>query len=147
MNKLPFGDSLFDLVFASASIHHSRNLRSLAQQIWRVLKPGGNFIFLREPMRGQWAQGQFGKAQRDLGVSENLYYFDEWKNAFKKAGFKNLKIELAVLEYHKIRSKLSLKDQLIFEVKDYKKRLLKHLPFLRDLTISDYNFSGQKPKK
>jgi len=32
-------------------------------------------------------------------------------------------------------------------MKDFKKNLLRNFPFLRDSTVSDYNFSGQKPLK
>jgi len=145
MNDLPFRENLFDLVFASATIHHSQDLSKVAREIWRVLKPGGRFSFLREPMKGKWAKSNFGKKQKDLGVSENLYSFEQWLEAFRKAGFKNFKIALALLGYRK--AKVSLKYKLIFLMKDFKKNLLRNFPFLRDSTVSDYNFSGQKPLK
>jgi SAM-dependent methyltransferase len=46
--RLPFSDAEFDVVFARAVLHHTRNLEVACREIYRVLKPGGIFIALRE---------------------------------------------------------------------------------------------------
>ena len=46
--KLPFSEALFDIVFARAVLHHSRDLRAACEEFFRVLKPGGVFIAVRE---------------------------------------------------------------------------------------------------
>jgi len=46
--RLPFVDGEFDLVFARAVLHHSRDLGAACREFFRVLKPGGLFIGIRE---------------------------------------------------------------------------------------------------
>jgi ubiquinone/menaquinone biosynthesis C-methylase UbiE len=46
--KLPFSDAQFDVVFARAVLHHTRDLRAACEEFLRVLKPGGVFIAVRE---------------------------------------------------------------------------------------------------
>lgn len=41
--NLPFDDECFDVVYSWGVIHHSPNTRRAAQEILRVLKPGGRF--------------------------------------------------------------------------------------------------------
>jgi SAM-dependent methyltransferase len=43
--RLPFEDETFDLVFASGTIHHTLRRYSLPE-VHRVLKPGGQFLFI-----------------------------------------------------------------------------------------------------
>lgn len=138
MHELPFQKESFDLIFASAAIHHSSDLKKVAGEFFRVLKKGGFFMFLREPMRGKWARSDFGRKQKTLGVSENLYSKEEWQAIFQKAGFRHLKIELSYLEYPYSQK---------YFLKMAKKNLLKSLPMFQNLTVSDYNFSGQKPRR
>ena len=46
--QLPFPDKKFDLVFARAVLHHLTDMRSACREFFRVLKPGGRFIAVRE---------------------------------------------------------------------------------------------------
>jgi SAM-dependent methyltransferase len=46
--KLPFANKRFDVVFARAVLHHTRDLQSACKEFLRVLKPGGIFIAVRE---------------------------------------------------------------------------------------------------
>lgn len=46
--KLPFSDAQFDVVFARAVLHHTRDLSAACKEFRRVLKPGGIFIAVRE---------------------------------------------------------------------------------------------------
>lgn len=45
---LPFDDCRFDFAFARAVLHHTRNLPSACREFFRVLKPGGRLIAVRE---------------------------------------------------------------------------------------------------
>lgn len=147
MADLPFENETFDLVFASEAIHHSQNLQKVAKEINRVLKSGGSFYFIREPMRGKFSKKNFGVEQKAVGISENLFTLGEWRKAFQISNFKNLKIELASLSWFKLWSHLTLKEKLIFILKDFKKKLLRIFPIFRQYTVSDYNFTGQKGEK
>ncbi len=46
--KLPFADSQFDVVFARAVLHHTKDLHAACREFLRVLKPGGRLIAVRE---------------------------------------------------------------------------------------------------
>ena len=46
--QLPFTDNCFDLVFARQVLHHAQDLSQLCREIYRVLKPGGVFIAVRD---------------------------------------------------------------------------------------------------
>jgi len=46
--QLPFADGTFDVVFARAVLHHSRDLDLACSEIYRVLRPGGILVAARE---------------------------------------------------------------------------------------------------
>jgi SAM-dependent methyltransferase len=46
--SLTFEDASFDLVFARQVLHHAQDLPQLCREIYRVLKPGGSFIAVRD---------------------------------------------------------------------------------------------------
>lgn len=46
--RLPFADASFDLVFARAVLHHTRDLPGACREFFRVLKPGGRMLAIRE---------------------------------------------------------------------------------------------------
>ncbi len=46
--RLPFADGTFDLIFARAVLHHTRDLEAACREFFRVLRPGGLFMAIRE---------------------------------------------------------------------------------------------------
>jgi SAM-dependent methyltransferase len=46
--RLPFPDAQFDVVFARAVLHHTKDLQAACREFMRVLKPGGRLIAVRE---------------------------------------------------------------------------------------------------
>lgn len=46
--RLPFESQSFDLVFARAVLHHTRDLRAACAEYFRVLRPGGRLVAVRE---------------------------------------------------------------------------------------------------
>ena len=49
--SLPFEDESFDFVFGHAILHHIPDLGMAFAEFWRVLEPGGAFVFCGEPSR------------------------------------------------------------------------------------------------
>lgn len=54
--KLPFDSETFDLVFDFAIIHHIPNWEEALSEVFRVLKPGGMFLF-EELSQETWKHG------------------------------------------------------------------------------------------
>jgi len=48
VERLPFADGTFDLVFGRAVLHHTRDLSAACRELYRILKTGGTFIAVRE---------------------------------------------------------------------------------------------------
>jgi len=88
--KLPFSDAQFDVVFARAVLHHTRDLRAACEEFLRVLKPGGVFIAVREHVISK---------PEDLPVffdlhplhklygGENAFLLNQYIDAIRGAGF------------------------------------------------------------
>lgn len=54
MHRLPFEDCSFDFVYSSLTIHYSPKPLAVFEEVFRVLKPGGKFLFsVGHPLR--WA--------------------------------------------------------------------------------------------
>jgi len=66
---MTFQDNQFDTVCASYSIHHLENIETVLSEMYRVLKPGGNFI-IQELYSGgeQTTAQQVDKAVHDLNA-------------------------------------------------------------------------------
>ena len=43
--NIPCGDNLFDFVFSSSALHWDLDIKSSFEEIYRILKPGGLFLF------------------------------------------------------------------------------------------------------
>ena len=51
IHRLPLRDGWADVVFSCAAVHHSSRLDALFPEVFRVLKPGGRFVFVSEPAK------------------------------------------------------------------------------------------------
>ncbi|MBU4312384.1 MAG: methyltransferase domain-containing protein [Candidatus Omnitrophica bacterium] len=98
MHAMPFADSSFDIVFGSAVLHHSKDLKKAFGEIRRVLKPGGRIVLINESARGVFEKIPHGFAELEKkGFGDTSYTIPEWKKAASGVGFKKIKIELLSL--------------------------------------------------
>jgi SAM-dependent methyltransferase len=87
--RLPFADASFDLVFARAALHHTRDLAAACREFARVLRPGGRMLAIREHVISRHADKQ---AFRDahpmhcLYGGENAFLLVEYLSALEQAG-------------------------------------------------------------
>lgn len=88
MNFLPFRDKSFDLVFSTASLHHSTDLGKTLKEISRVLKNKGTLVLANEPVRGVFEEKEVKSKETDLGINEHKYSFFQWIKEAEKAGFR-----------------------------------------------------------
>jgi SAM-dependent methyltransferase len=49
--RIPYDDGTFDLVVGHAVLHHIPDVAAAFQEVLRVLKPGGRFVFAGEPTK------------------------------------------------------------------------------------------------
>jgi SAM-dependent methyltransferase/uncharacterized protein YbaR (Trm112 family) len=88
MNHLPFRDSSFSLVFSSAALHHSSDLRVSLDEISRTTALGGRLELINEPVLGileRFLPGR-GHLEAEDGVLENHYSYSVWRKTLKGAG-------------------------------------------------------------
>lgn len=93
--KLPYSDNSFDLVFARAVLHHTKDLREACQEFFRVLKPGGVLIAVREHVITKKEDlPQFFDIHplHKLYGGENAFLLDEYKDALTHSGFQLEKV-------------------------------------------------------
>lgn len=79
-----------DLVFARQVLHHANDLVQLCAELFRVLKPGGQFIAVRDHVVNSPAdlQSFYDKHPlHNLYGGEHAYTEKEYVHAMKKAGF------------------------------------------------------------
>lgn len=88
--RLPFADATFDLVFARAVLHHTRDLDGACREMFRVLRPGGMLIAAREHVISKEADLPQFLAQHPLHHlygGEHAFLLDRYTGALTTAGF------------------------------------------------------------
>ena len=109
MHRLNCPDNSFDAVTCDAVLHHADNLVSVLREAWRVLRPGGWFVALREPSisRLRPRPPRFHARFPEDG-SAMYYYRDGWRSAFINSWYVNVHIvpfvEYGIVKGHRIRS-------------------------------------------
>ncbi len=87
MHSLPFASESFDIVFSTASFHHSSDLKKVFFEAARVLKKSGALALTNEPVRGLLDSKKIDLKEKELGINEHKPSFFEWHNALMQAGF------------------------------------------------------------
>jgi SAM-dependent methyltransferase len=93
--RLPFSDASFDVIFARAVLHHTRDLEQACCEFYRVLKPGGILIAAREHVLTTDSDlGQFLKQHplHRLYGGEQAFRLDRYVSALKASGFAPLEV-------------------------------------------------------
>lgn len=86
-HHLDFPDNHFDFVVCAGVLHDAMNLLHLLREVHRVLKPGGQLIAVREPVRPavKWRASAAKNPERALRVP--LYSRADYQETFARAGF------------------------------------------------------------
>ena len=88
--KLPFEAGRFDLIIARQALHHARDLPALLRELYRVLRPGGRLIAVRDHVISSHADlSRFLDVHplHKLYGGENAYMLGEYTAAIRGAGF------------------------------------------------------------
>jgi SAM-dependent methyltransferase len=89
--ELPFRDGQFDVVFARAALHHTRNLAQACREFFRVLKPGGRLVAIREHVISRHTDLPAFRDAHPLHRyygGENAFLLGEYLDAISAAGFR-----------------------------------------------------------
>ncbi len=88
--KIKCDSASFDLVFARQVLHHAHDLKQLCAEVYRVLKPGGSFIAVRDHVISSQADlPAFYNIHplHHLYGGENAFTEAQYLSAMKEAGF------------------------------------------------------------
>jgi ubiquinone/menaquinone biosynthesis C-methylase UbiE len=87
---MPFENDYFDIVFARQCMHHAYNLPEFAKSMYRVVKPKGIFLTVRDHVITDKADKQAFLKRHPLHKfygGENAFKLNEYRNAIIDAGF------------------------------------------------------------
>ena len=87
-HRLDFPADCFDFVVCSAVLHHAVDVVQVLREVKRVLKPGGRFVAIREPVWPLIKLKSRSKTQARLvaaGVNEHFYTLPEYRKFFTAA--------------------------------------------------------------
>ena len=91
-----YEENSFDLVWGQAALHHlAHDPERLSRQVLRVLKPGGRFVFIFEPMGHNLivaAIRAMRMARHELGDESNLY-LSQFER-MEKCGFSSCQVQM-----------------------------------------------------
>jgi len=87
-HQLDFASDSFDFVVSSAVLHHADNIVQVLREAKRLLKPGGRFVAIREPVWPLVKIKSRAKMIQKLvatGVNERFYTLADYKEFFRQA--------------------------------------------------------------
>jgi len=92
---MPFENEIFDIAYARQCMHHAYDLREFTKSIYRVVKPGGVLLTVRDHVVSDDAEKQIFLEKHPLHKfygGENAFTLEQYKGAIADAGFKFEKI-------------------------------------------------------
>jgi SAM-dependent methyltransferase/uncharacterized protein YbaR (Trm112 family) len=101
MNRLPFRDDKFDIVFVTATMHHTSNLAVATKEISRVLKPGGQAMIINEPVIGPFKSKKLDCAEVQHGINEHVYHLWEYLRELRREGM-TFRLYPYIGSYHRL---------------------------------------------
>jgi len=146
MNALPFRDKIFDLVFISATLHHSSNISITLKEISRVLKPQGRVAIINEPVAGLTKSVKLDCAEIKMGINEHVYRLWKYLRELRKAGLW-YRIYPYIGYYSRITNLITRGLTLLFLKQLFHKRIYNLLIYTRLLFFGGIlNLIAYKPK-
>jgi SAM-dependent methyltransferase len=138
--RLPFDDAHFDLVFARAVLHHTRDLHAACAEFFRVLKPGGRLLAVREHVISREEDlDAFLQVHplHHLYGGENAFQIGQYGDAIRAAGFR-IELTLGPLE-----SPINYAPQTLKTLQsEIASRATRKLPIVRDLARTVLGLPG-----
>jgi len=89
---IPEGDGQFDVVWCQDSILHSGNKPKVFQEVFRVLKPGGRFIFTDPMQADDCPEGVLGPVLARIHLEE-MGSFAKYRRIAQELGLREVEVE------------------------------------------------------
>jgi len=88
-HELGFRANYFDFVVSSSVLHHATNIVQVLREVKRVLKSGGRYVAIREPVWPLVKRNSRRKGENagPGGLPLNHYTLKHYKESFKQAAF------------------------------------------------------------
>lgn len=93
--NLPFPDGMFDIFYARQVLHHVTSLEQTCSEAYRVLKPGGLLIIVREHVITKPEDVEVFRQNHPVHQytgEENAHLLKSYTRAVEQAGFHQLKV-------------------------------------------------------
>ncbi|MDD5120675.1 MAG: methyltransferase domain-containing protein [Candidatus Omnitrophica bacterium] len=121
MHRMPFMDNSFDVVFGSAVLHHSKNLKDVFAEIRRVLRPEGRLVLINEAAKGVLEKVHpVYKKMEEKGFGDTAYNILEWIRGARLGGFRRVKAVFTsladdyIMKYKNRGAKFTFKVRLAY---------------------------------
>lgn len=129
MNELPFRDKIFDIVFITASLHHSSDISITLKEVYRVLKPMGRLILINEPVGG-FKRIKLDCAEVKAGINEHVYRLWTYIKNLRRTGF-TYNIYPYMGSYFPVINKIKNILSIFLVKKSFYKKILRPLTYLQ----------------
>lgn len=122
--NLPFANELFDIVYARQALHHAHSLHKFVSEAYRVLKPGGVFLTVRDHVVFNTKEKRIFLSNHPLQKfyqGENAFTLKEYKKALTENKFRIVKIYSqyeSVINYSPLK-----KSEYFIRVENYSKEI------------------------
>ena len=109
-DSVPGPDGSFDVVWSEDALLHASDRRAVVQEAYRVLKPGGSFVFT-DPMQTSDCPPGVLQPVYDRIHLDSLASFEYYTNVAKEIGF--TKVEIEDLSQQLTRHYTRVKEELL----------------------------------
>ena len=100
VHGLPLADGWADAVVGVAAVHHSGRIDDLFAEVRRVLRPGGLFAMVSEPVKkASIPDRQPQNEETAHGINEHMYSLAEYTGALRRAGFRHRLLSPRTVRY------------------------------------------------
>jgi SAM-dependent methyltransferase len=92
VSRLPFADRTFDVAVAVETHYYRPDLTNDFREVWRVLKPGGQFVLIAEAFKGRRLDFLF-RPMMQVILRSNYLSLEEHRMTLVAAGFTDVRVE------------------------------------------------------
>ena len=142
VESLPFSDNTFDIVYGEAITALVPDPIKVLHEYNRVLKPSGKIatldLFMKESLSDEFIEETNEIMSKVIGTQVKIRSFQEWKQIFKKSGFRSIRMydyyEDLFKRHYSFGEKVKITYKLIYYMtinKEIRQKIIPTLKFAR----------------